>query len=173
MLFWHLGGTIALFRAVFRDSKVDLRFLALGALLPDLVDKPLGTILFPDLFNGNGRVVGHTLLFSLLVMTIVLLATRRGRVRRRWMAVAVGALIHLFLDGMWTEQETLLWPAFGWAFPPGPPDYWSGLLGRIVSDPWLAVREVAGLGYLALLWRRARLGDPQRRRELLRTGRVA
>ena len=173
MIFWHLGGTIAILRYVFRDPKVDLRFLALGALLPDLIDKPLGTMLFPGAFNDSGQVIGHTLLFSLVLMSVVLLVTRRGRVRRRWMALAVGSLLHLVLDAMWTVQETFLWPAFGWDFPPGVPEYWSSLLERVLADPWRIVQEVAGLGYLIYLYRKAQLGDPVRRAELLHTGRVS
>ena len=173
MIFWHIGGTIAIFRYVFRDPKVDLRFLALGAILPDLIDKPLGTILFPALFNSSSQVIGHTLLFSMVLMSVVLLTTRRGRVRRRWMALAIGSLLHLLLDAMWTAQETFLWPVFGWEFPPGTPEYWSGLLEKLVSDPWRIVQEVAGLSYLIYLYRKARLNDPDRRTELLRTGRVA
>jgi len=172
MIFWHMGGTIAIFRYVFRDPKVDLRFLALGAILPDLIDKPLGTMLFPTVFIGNSQVIGHTLLFSMVLMSVVLLTTRRGRVRRRWMAMAIGSLIHLLLDAMWTVQETFLWPAFGWGFPPGIPDYWSGLLERLVANPWLVVQEMVGLGYLVHLYRKARLNDPERRSQLLRTGRV-
>ncbi len=72
MIFWHVGGTIAIFRYVFRDPKVDVRFLALGALLPDLIDKPLGTILLPDAFNSSSQVIGHTLLFSIVLMSVVL-----------------------------------------------------------------------------------------------------
>ncbi len=172
MIFWHVGGTVAIFRYVFRDPKVDLRFLALGALLPDLIDKPIGTLLFPAVFNSSSQVIGHTLLFSMVLMAAVLLATRRGRVRRRWMALAVGSLIHLLLDAMWTVQETFFWPAFGWEFPPGIPEYWSGLLERLFSAPWRIIQEVAGLGYLVYLYRKARLSDPERRTELIRTGRV-
>ena len=173
MIFWHVGGTIAIFRYVFRDPKVDMRFLALGALLPDLIDKPLGTTLFPDVFNSSSQVIGHTLLFSMVLMSVVLVATRRGRVRRRWMALAIGSLIHLLLDAMWTVQETFLWPAFGWEFPPGLPEYWSGLLERLFSDPLRIVQEVVGLGYLVYLFRKARLHEPERRSELLHTGRLA
>jgi hypothetical protein len=172
MIFWHLGGTIAIFRYVFRDPKVDLRFLALGALLPDLIDKPLGTILFPALFNNNGQVIGHTLLFSLVLMSVVLLTTRRGRVRRRWMALAVGSLLHLVLDAMWTAQETFLWPVFGWEFPPAAAEYWTGLFERLLADPWRIIQEVVGLAYLVYLSRKAQLGDPERRAELLHTGRL-
>ncbi len=173
MLFWHLGGALALFRYVFRDPKVDVRFLAVGALLPDLIDKPLGTLLFREVFDEATRLIGHTLLLSLLIMAAVLLSTRRGRVRRQWMALAVGVLIHLLLDGMWTDQQTFLWPAFGWAFVPGLPDYWSGLIARLVGDPWALLQEAVGLGYLFYLWRKAGLGDPVRRRDLIRTGRLS
>ncbi|NNL14467.1 MAG: metal-dependent hydrolase, partial [Acidimicrobiia bacterium] len=51
MLFWHLGGSLFLGRWVFRDPAMDLRVLALGAVLPDLIDKPIGSILFTDYFD--------------------------------------------------------------------------------------------------------------------------
>jgi len=46
MLFWHVGATIAFVRYTFRDKAMDLRFLALGAILPDLIDTPIVTALF-------------------------------------------------------------------------------------------------------------------------------
>ena len=62
---------------------------------------------------------------------------------------------------------------FGWEFPPGISEYWSGLLERLFSSPWRVVQELTGLGYLVYLYRKGRLNDPERRSELLRTGRVA
>lgn len=171
MLFWHLGGTIWLFRYVFRDPKVDLRFLAVGALLPDLIDKPIGTVLFRETV-GTGRWVGHTLALATVVMAVVLLTTRRGRRRRAWMALAVGALLHLLLDGMWSTPEVLFWPFFGFEFPPGPPEYWSGFFGRLFDSPWTLAGEVVGLAYLGWLWYFADLRDPAKRRVLWRTGRI-
>ncbi len=172
MLFWDVGGAILIFRYVFRDPKVDLRYLALGAVLPNLIDKPLGTLLLTETFAHNGRIVAHTLLFSAVLTGLVLLTTRRGRRRRRGMAVAVGGLLHLLLDGMWTVRETFLWPAFGWAFPAGDPDFWPGLPQRVLSDPLLLLGEAAGLAYLVYLWRKAGLRDPERRRAFLATGRI-
>lgn len=171
MIFWHLGATIWLFRYVFRDPKVDMRFLVLGALLPDLLDKPIGTVLFPEAI-GTGRWVGHTLLFSSVLMAIVLLVTRRGRRRRAWMALTIGSMIHLILDGLWTTPEVLLWPFLGFDFPPGPEAYWSGFLGRIFDSPWGIAGEVVGLAYLAWLWYFADLRDPEKRRRLVTTGRI-
>lgn len=169
MIFWHVGGTVLAFRYVFRDPNVDLRFLALGSILPDLLDKPIGTVLLAGTFE-SGQIFGHTLLFASVLMVAVLVGTSRGIWRRRLMALAVGSLFHLILDGMWAVKETFLWPAFGWRFPPGPDSYWTGLVDRLTSDPWIIVQEVLGLVYLVFLWRKARLGESGRRAELWRAG---
>lgn len=160
MLFWHLGGSLFLFRYLFRDPAVDVRFLMAGAVLPDLLDKPTGLIFF-----GTARVFGHTLVFFAALLTAVLLLTRRGKPsRRRWMALAVGVMFHLLLDGMWTLRDTLLWPFFGWEFPAGVPNDWT-------TFRWsLLFQEVTGLAYLLWLWRRYNLSAPTRRRNLLKTG---
>ena len=42
MLFWHVGGAVFLFRALFKDPDVDLRFLMAGAVLPDVIDITVG-----------------------------------------------------------------------------------------------------------------------------------
>ncbi len=172
MLFWHIGGTVLLFRYVFRDPKVDLRWLVFGALLPNLIDKPLGTLIAPSFF-GADRLFGHSLLFSTTIMATALLVTRRGRRRRAWMAVAIGAMIHLLLDAMWTSAETFLWPFLGWEFAPGVPDYWAGFLGNQLLVPSALLQEALGLAYLVYLWRKAGLSEPGERSTLLRTGRLA
>ncbi|MDF1595514.1 MAG: metal-dependent hydrolase [Acidimicrobiia bacterium] len=171
MIFWHVGGTVLAFRYVFRDPNVDLRFLALGAILPDLIDKPIGTILFADTFE-SGQIFGHSLLFSSMLMVMVLLFTGRGVRRRRLMALAIGSLFHLVLDGMWTVKETFLWPAFGWGFPPGPEAYWGSLLERLAANPWILMQEALGIIYLVYLWRKADLGKAERRSELLTVGTI-
>lgn len=171
MILWHVGGAVLIARYVFRDPRMDLRFLVLGALLPDLIDKPVGTILFFETFR-NGRIFGHTLVFSLLILTAVMLGTRRGTARRRsLLGVPIGSLLHLLLDGMWTEPVTFWWPLFGWSFPAVHEAYWAAFLSRL-GDPLLLVREAAGAAYLGYLWRKGRLWDPERRRELIRTGRL-
>lgn len=170
MLFWHLAGVVLLFRYVFRDPKVDVRFLALGAIAPNIVDKPIGTILMPSL--GADRVFGHTLLFSVVIMSITLLATRRGQRRRRWMAVAIGAMLHLVLDAMWASGATLFWPALGWDFAPGITPYWDGFLERELITAQTLVQEVVGLVYLAYLSLAHGLTDKPTRRTFLQDGRL-
>ena len=172
MLAWHLGGTLFLFRWIFRDPKVDVRFLLAGAVIPDVVDLVLGTVVFADTF-GRGELWTHGLLAPSVVVIGVLLATRRGRRRRAWMAFAVGMFFHLLLDGMWTDTKVFLWPFAGADLATGGSGgYWSAAVDRAVSDPWRWVREAIGLAYLAWVWVAEGLGESERRRALIRTGRL-
>ena len=43
-------------------SRIDIRILMMGSLLPDIIDKPVGRLLLRDTLN-NGRIFSHTLLF--------------------------------------------------------------------------------------------------------------
>lgn len=162
MIFWHLGGALFLFRWIFRDPKVDVRLLFLGAVLPDVIDFILGLFL-GDVFRQR---LGHTLLLPTLYVVVVLLATRRGRRRRGLMTVAIGWMFHLVLDGMWARPETLFWPAFGWEFAAWPA---GSAWGRAMDDPWRWLAAAAGLAYLLLVWRR--IGESGRR-QVFATGRL-
>jgi membrane-bound metal-dependent hydrolase YbcI (DUF457 family) len=170
MLFWHTGGTIAITRYAFRDDRMDLRFLVLGALLPDLIDTPIGLAFYGSL--GSVRLVAHSLLAAGSVMTIVVLRTRRGRPRKRWMPLAIGMLLHLFLDAMWSDPETLWWPFLGLELTSAGPATAGGYLTSILTDWRVWALEAAGLVYLAVLSRRAHLERPEARSRLLATGAV-
>jgi hypothetical protein len=169
MVLWHIGGALFLFRWIFRDPSVDVRYLAAGAVLPDVVDLPVGTLLTPW---STGEVWLHTLAVPALAGALVMLATRRGPRRRALLAVPIGMFFHLLLDGMWTTGEVFAWPFFGWDFPPGPDPYWAGAVERAVSDPWRWAAELAGLAYLAWIWLWAGLGDAGRRGRFWATGRL-
>ena len=171
MLFWHVGATLFLFRWIFRDPKVDVRFLVLGALLPDLIDMPVGTLFWADVYS-TGELWFHSLLAASLYMALVLILTRRGRRRRAFMAVGVGWLFHLLLDGMWANQDVFLWPFFGWEIPMGDAPYWPLAWERAMSDPWRWLKEAIGLGYLIWLWVALGLSKKDRRDAVVRTGRL-
>ena len=171
MLFWHVGATVWLFRWIFKDPKVDIRFLVLGAILPDLVDLTIGTVLFADRYS-SGELWFHTLLLASTYMTLVLLLTRRGRRRRAFMALGVGWLFHLLLDGLWTDPEILFWPFFGWEMPVGESPFWPLAWERALSDPWRWILEAVGLVYLIWLWTASGLGKKGTRTDVIRTGRL-
>lgn len=171
MLFWHLGAGLWLFRWIFRDPKVDVRFLALGAILPDLIDLPIGTLFLADRYS-TGELWFHSLILPSLYMGLVLAFTRRGRRRRAWMALGIGWLLHLVLDAVWVHQEVFLWPFFGFEIPAGESPFWPLAWGRALSDPWRWVKEVAGLAYLVWLWFAVGLNVAGRRSTLLSSGRL-
>lgn len=165
MLFWHVGGAVFLFRLLFRDPGVDLRFLAAGALLPDAVDLIVGLLRDPEPFL-TGRFYGHSLSFAAAVLAVSMWATVRGSARRRRaVAVAVGIMFHLLLDAMWLWPEVLLWPLPDGGLPAGSPGDWS-----LRADPARLAQEAAGLVYLIWLSVHAGLTDPGRRSHLWRTG---
>ena len=170
MIFWHVGATIALTRYAFRDDRMDLRFLALGALLPDVIDTPVGLIWFESL--RSVRLVAHTMLASALMMTAVVVSTRRGRPRKRWMPLAIGMLMHLLLDAMWSDPETLWWPFLGWEFSQAGFATAGAYVESILFDWRVWALEAAGFAYLVILGRRAGLGERPARELLMTTGTV-
>jgi membrane-bound metal-dependent hydrolase YbcI (DUF457 family) len=172
MIFWHLGGTVALVRYAFRDPNMDLRLLLVGALLPDLIDKPLGRVLQVGDYE-SGQLWGHTLALSATLMVVILLATRpRSPQRRLWFPLAVGSLFHLVLDFMWVHGETFLWPFLGTEFSEAPAGNLVDSLRDNLTTWWVVAGEVAGFLYLAWMWRRAHLDDPEYRSLFWRTGRL-
>jgi len=155
----HLGLPLGVARALRRRR--DPRplppgagWLALGALGPDLVDKPLSLLAEP---LSNGRTFGHTLASALFLLLVGGLA-RRGRRARAPLLLALGWASHLVLDRMWNRPETLFWPLLGASFPRGEPIRHPGALLAFLRDPWNLGGEVAGGLVLALLaWEALRL----------------
>lgn len=154
MLLWFLGGSLVIVWSVFRDPAIDYRLVMLGALLPDLVDGPLG-----------GARVFHSVVTAVAVLTIVMLATiGRRALRRRWLALAIGVFLHLVLDFAFSDTRAFWWPFTGLALPDSP-------LPSIDRGWWSLVLDVAGLAMLVWAYRRFGLADPERRRLFVREGR--
>jgi membrane-bound metal-dependent hydrolase YbcI (DUF457 family) len=150
---------------------MDLRFLALGAVLADVIDLPIGILMW-DTF-GTVRLASHSLVFAAAVMVGVLVFTRRGATRKRWMLLAVGVLAHLAFDAMWQDAETLWWPFLGWDFTTSGFATYGEYVASLFSDPRLWIGEIAGVGYLILLWRKSGLSDAGARHRLVTTGTVS
>jgi hypothetical protein len=120
LIFGHIGITLGIF-FVFSyfaprlKTIIDPRYLAVGALLPDFIDKPLGMIVFASSIS-NGRMISHTLVFSFTLFLIGLyLYDKRSDIRV--ITLATGSFFHLIEDQMWATPQTLFWPLFGWSFP--------------------------------------------------------
>lgn len=84
---------------------------ALGAVLPDLIDKPLGHIILAGTVN-YGRLYFHGLtVLSLFVIAGLLLYRYRHRIGL--LVVAAGMASHQVLDGMWYNPVAWFWPFLG------------------------------------------------------------
>jgi hypothetical protein len=150
---------------------MDLRFLAFGAILADVIDLPVGILFWPT--YETPRLVGHSLLFAFLAMVLVAVLTRRGPVRKQWTLLAVWLLLHLALDAMWRSPETLWWPFFGWDFSFSGFDTYLSYAASVLSSPTMWLGELAGFAYLAVLWRKSEMSSPDARSRFLSTGVVS
>lgn len=132
--------------------RVDLRVLLLGSLLPDIIDKPLGLVLFPAVY-GSGRLYGHALIFPLALTLVGLWLYRRGR-GPHVLVLAYGSAMHLLLDAMWRTPSILLWPLAGPMPRGGTPEGWfARLLDTLLTNPAAYWSEIAGVILLApLAW---------------------
>lgn len=170
MLAWRIAATTWLFRWIFRDPKVDVRFLMAGVILPDVVDLAVGTVFVPNL--ASGELWAHSLVLPTVAMAVILISTRRGRRRRAWMALTIGWLFHLLLDGMWLNENVFFWPFFGLEMPGASAPFWPLAWERALSDPWRWVLEAIGVTYLVWLARESGLGSAHNRKVLRSTGRL-
>ena len=83
----------------------------IGSGLPDLIDKPLGYLVFGDTI-GYGRIWSHSLLFMDIVIILGIVAWRY-RSTLWGLGAGLGILSHQLLDFMWLEPVSWFYPALG------------------------------------------------------------
>ena len=96
----------------------DRRFIPVciaGSILPDLIDKPLGLILFPQVLD-NARTFSHTLVVVGLITAIALIIWRSRRTLLIF-GLASAIMLHDILDEMWYEPITWSYPLGGMFLP--------------------------------------------------------
>ena len=153
MFLWFAGVSLVFVWFVFQSPALDYRLVMLGSILP------LSEVIF-----GGPRVL-HTLLFSVALLMVVMLATQNKRLlRRRWISLPIGVMLHLVLDGVWAQAEVFWWPFFGPTFSNSTiPEFDHGLMITITMEL---------IGLAALVWGYINFGlsDPVHRRTFLTTG---
>lgn len=143
------------------DRTVDLRWVIFLTLLADLIDKPVGLVIFRDSIN-NGRIYFHSLLVNLL-LTVALLAFRKPFV------YPLALWMHQLCDRMWMRPWVALWPFTGaFSYRDLPLDAWV----YSVVNPYNVVTEVIGLAVMTALVLHYRLHDRRRLRAWVSTGRL-
>ncbi|MBI2580068.1 MAG: metal-dependent hydrolase [Candidatus Aenigmarchaeota archaeon] len=161
-IFGHIGLSFAALYVLGRKIKnIDYRFLILGSLLPDIIDKPLGLVVFADTLY-NGRIIAHTAVFALAVSVLSLRA-------RKLRMLSAGIWLHLLMDFMFLYPETLLWPAFG-GFRPL--DYRPDFVVQLISNPYTYAGEIAGFSFLMYIFVKYRLYRRENFMRFVRTGKL-
>ncbi|KZL92230.1 metal-dependent hydrolase [Clostridium magnum] len=178
IFFGHVGITTAAVKAyekisskkVRRDiPNIDYRLVMIGAMLPDIIDKPIGAYFFRSIFH-NSRIFSHSLVFS-IVMIFLGSYYFYKRKNNSIFIIGICSLIHQILDSMWLYPGILYWPVFGWRFPTRPEGNWvESSLGKLLTDPYVYLPEIIGAVIVAYYIGRLILRGSIR--EFLRYGRL-
>ncbi|MCK9580507.1 MAG: metal-dependent hydrolase [Methanoregula sp.] len=158
-----------------RDFTRDDRWLLpciVGAILPDLIDKPVGYLLFPTTI-GYGRIYNHTLLIALLVLAIGLTIWKLKK-DPGVIALGMGILSHQILDLMWRQPQSWYYPFFG-PFQAGTTkDYFFTMLMRELNNPFeRALVFILATGIIVYIYRHRILSAISNNRQHLSTAAAA
>lgn len=154
--FAHTGLTVAAAIIVNRHRKpraespkppnVRFVYLVLFAVLPDIVDHPLGVFIIPQFHTHH--LIAHSLLFSACLLLLILL------VRPSKVAYGLACMGHLVLDHMWDSPHTFLFPFLGLTFDSSGrvtytfSEYLIDIPARLISSPTIWIGEIIGLAIL-------------------------
>jgi hypothetical protein len=138
-------------------------------LLPDIIDKPIGRLLFRSRFD-SGRIYAHTLLLNVALFCVLFFM--RGKAKRTFTLIPISSLMHLAEDGMWSQPRIFWWPLFGTKFPPQHVD--GGVLAFLnpMNHPVVIAQEAVGLGAIVWLLAAHELLNKEGIRSFLKTGKL-
>ena len=138
MFFWFIATAVLTIAWVFKDPRFDYRLLAVGAVLPDIVDWPT-----------DWRVM-HSVVTSIVVLALVMFVSiGRKPYRKVLLGLPIGMFLHLVFDGAFTSVEMFWWPIGGW-------DFSAGELPVVARGWWNLPLEVVGAFALWRWWGRRR-----------------
>jgi len=155
VFFWYIGPSVLGIYEVFRSRGLDYRLIALGSMLPLLIDLPIGVF-------GPG----HSVVVAVGVLTVVMVGTigRSRLLRRRVVCVPIGWFCALVLSGAFLHDQSFLWPLLGWEW---------GNVGLFPPPTVLVLSEAAGIAIIGWSLGRFGLNRSGPRADFLRTGRLS
>ncbi len=103
MLLWFIGSALAMVWFVFRDARFPFVWVALGAVLSDVIGVVPGAVA-PT--HSVVSVVGY------LTVAMLLTIGRRSH-RKKALALAFGLFMHLVADFVFTDTSLFWWPLGG------------------------------------------------------------
>lgn len=170
IFFGHLGittGVVRVYEKVFckENQDIDYRFVLMGSVLPDVIDKPIGMFFLRNVFH-NSRLFAHSLIFGVILAGIGIYKGRKGV-----FLLGVGSLIHQILDSMWLYPSISLWPFLGLKFPTRPEGSWvSDDMTRLVSNIKYYGPEL--FGFIIILYFFVKLVRNKGIKEFIKTGKI-
>jgi hypothetical protein len=185
LLLAHLGcttGAVRISQGFVVKRPLDYRLVALMAILPDVIDRPLYVFVIAG--AESGRLLAHTLLFNLVLLAILV------AIRRDLWIYGVLPLGHLVLDLECLSAHQLFWPfggadlnnihistclaqTTGQSYGDRIGDRIGDVLGTYGGAGFRAVLiDAAGLVALLFLTLRSRLYERRRLARLIATGRI-
>jgi hypothetical protein len=145
---------------------IDYRFVLIGSLLPDIIDKPMWFFTSNN-FDWAGRGYAHTFLFNFLLLICGLLLVIRWN--KTWLiTIALCSFIHLVFDQMWLNTTTLWWPLQGPIPREATVGWLTSLAQGLISNPYVYISET--VGFIVTLYIALRLIMSGRVRHFLKTG---
>jgi hypothetical protein len=152
-------------------KKIDFRIIAISAMFPDIVDKIVGMLIFGEEIS-NGRIFTH----SFVILTIFSVsAFNYSKIKFSGLFVPLiyifPAYLHLLLDGLWKEPNTLLWPLMGTGFPRIGVEF-GDYFDILISNSYIYITEIIGAIILIVIFFRFRLFQRIRFANLIKSGKV-
>ena len=155
MLLWFAIPTVVAVFAIFRDASLDYRLIALGAVLPDVIDG----------VAARRMAWFHSVVVVVAVLLVAVVVTiGRRPLRKRLLAIPIGMFGHLVLDGAWLNADAFWWPITNGSSRRLP------VLDRGIG--LVIAQESVGVMLAIYFVRRVKLTTPARRRLFVRTGTV-
>lgn len=164
----HIAVTWGVARLCSTPRPLDYRLLALAALWPDVIDKPLAIWVFP--YSNSTQNIGHSLLVHVALLLGGLLFTPKV------LPYILAFNGHLIADRMWLHTETFWWPLYGWQvfwaykFMNSPAAMLQVYLDIITNYPHIWLIELIALGGLVTLAYQQRWYKYQPLKQFLQTG---
>lgn len=156
MLIYLPSIAILLTYFIFQSKGIDYRTVAIGSLLPFIV----------DVFIGHASL-GHSFLFSVIVLTAIMLGTisRPRLLRRRLLCISIGMFFALVLSGAFLYEQMWWWPMSHKS---------SGEELSITPSltVWI-IRDIIGLIALYIIVGIGELYKKEKRKEFFSTGRLS
>ncbi len=94
----------------FHDQTIII-FVAIGSVLPDVIDKPLGHIIFGSTLD-NGKIFFHSFIIVLLFLVTGLIIWKFYK-SYSFILVACGMFLHQLVDMMWKRPVNWYYPFLG------------------------------------------------------------